>query len=103
MLDWIYKGQHAEFWQDSKHDLYLYSDWMIWQKIRYIENNPIKRGLVQHAHEYPYSSFAARNDVGREPIVKIDFDWWWGDLPLLFEGDEGQVGRRRGSRPMSFK
>jgi len=75
---------HRQLWQDGKHDLFLYSDWMIWQKINYIHNNPIKRGLVERAIDYPYSSFAACYDVPARPIVSVDEEWW-EDLPLTFE------------------
>ncbi len=51
---------------------------MIWQKINYIHNNPFRAGLVQHADEYPYSSFSAMYPCGREPIVPIDKDRWCG-------------------------
>ncbi len=47
----------AQLWQDGKHNFHLYSDWMIRQKINYIYNNPLRWGLIQHADEYPYSSF----------------------------------------------
>ena len=86
VLDWLTHDEgHYQLWQEGKHDLYLYSNWMIWQKINYIHNNPIRRGFVQHAGEYPYSSFCAYYDVGLEPVIPVDRDWWWDDLPFVVE------------------
>lgn len=74
---------HAQLWQDGRHNLHLYSEWMIWQKINYIHNNPAKNGLVQHADEYLYSSFNAMYHPEKETLLPIDRDWWWTDLPIL--------------------
>ena len=83
ILQWLANTPdgHRQFLQDGKHDFHLYSDRLIWQKINYIHNNPIKRGLVQHAEDYLYSSFAPMYKTGKEVIVPIDEDWWW-DLGL---------------------
>ena len=85
LLNWLMTAEgHHQLWQEGKHDLFLWNDWMIWQKINYIHDNPRRRRLVKRAGDYPYSSFAAVYDVPMAPIIPVD-DWWWDDLPIDLE------------------
>jgi putative transposase len=44
------------------------------QKINYIHNNPVKRGLIENCEDWPYSS--ARNYARREDtIIPVDVEW----------------------------
>jgi REP element-mobilizing transposase RayT len=72
----------AQLWQDGKHNLHLYSEWMIWQKIHYIHNNPLRWHLAPHADAYPYSSFTAMYYPERPVIIPIDRDWWWTETEV---------------------
>jgi len=49
---------------------------MIWQKINYIHNNPLKAGLVKSAADYRWSSFRAFYRQSDKPLP-VDRDWWW--------------------------
>ena len=51
---------------------------MIWQKINYIHNNPLKARLVKSARDYRWSSFKAFYFQSDEPL-SVDRDWWWPD------------------------
>ena len=83
VLDWMAgDDQSWHLWQDSKHNLHLWSDWMIWQKINYIHNNPIRAGLAQYVDAYPYSSFCAMYGPEEKAIIPIDKEFWWDDLNL---------------------
>jgi putative transposase len=66
-------------WQDSFKALPLWSNWMIWQKINYIHNNPLKAGLVNSAKDYRWSSFRAFYLHEPEKLLQIDKEWWWAD------------------------
>jgi len=66
-----------QLWQDGKHSFHLWTNWMIWQKINYIHSNPTRRMLVQHAGDYPFSSFNAMYPGELEPVIPIDREWWW--------------------------
>jgi len=68
-------AQHG-VWQDSFKSLALWSTWLIWQKINYIHNNPVKAGLVKSAADYKWSSFRAFYHQSDEPLP-VDRDWWW--------------------------
>jgi REP element-mobilizing transposase RayT len=69
-------GSIHQVWQESFKAFPLWSDWMIWQKINYIHNNPVKAGLVKSAADYRWSSFRSFYFDESEPI-KVDKDWWW--------------------------
>jgi REP element-mobilizing transposase RayT len=71
-------GTTNQLWQESFKDLALWSNWMIWQKINYIHNNPVKAGLVKSAADYKWSSFRAFYSQSGEPLP-VDRDWWWPD------------------------
>ena len=71
-------GSIHQVWQESFKALPLWSSWLIWQKINYIHNNPIRSGLVKSAAEYRWSSFRSFYFDEAEPI-KVDKDWWWPD------------------------
>jgi REP element-mobilizing transposase RayT len=71
-------GATHQMWQDSFKSLALWSNWMIWQKINYIHNNPVKAGLVKSAEDYRWSSFRAFYSGSGEPLP-VDRDWWWAD------------------------
>ncbi|HEX2951416.1 MAG TPA: transposase [Armatimonadota bacterium] len=88
ILSWLAMPDgHMQLWQEGKHDFYLYNQRIIWQKIDYIHNNPIRAGLVRSAGQYPYSSFRAWYSGYGEAIVPVDKDFWWDDIPIEDEGN----------------
>ncbi len=67
------------FWQrGGGYDRNLRSVADIYEKIEYIHNNPVRRGLVQHACDWPWSSCRTWEKGGEEPIA-IDRE----SLPML--------------------
>jgi len=76
-------GSIHQVWQESFKAFPLWSEWLIWQKINYIHNNPLKCGLVSSAADYRWSSFRSFYFDESEP-TKVDKDWWWpGDVHEL--------------------
>jgi REP-associated tyrosine transposase len=65
-----------QVWQESFRAMPLWSARMIWQKINYIHNNPVKAGLVKSAKDYHWSSFRSFYCKGDEPLG-VDHEWWW--------------------------
>ena len=49
---------------------------MIWQKINYIHNNPVRAKLVDSAKDYKWTSFRAFYLDSKEPLP-VDKEWWW--------------------------
>ena len=68
-----------QVWQESFRTLRLWSDWMIWQKINYIHNNPVKARLVESARDYQWSSFRSFYKLEEDPLLYVDQDWWFED------------------------
>ena len=77
---WFLKptGEH-QVWQESFKAFPLWSNWMIWQKINYIHNNPLKAGLVRSTADYRWSSFHSFYNRESELLLQVDKDWWWPD------------------------
>jgi len=76
ILTWLETPDGKCLWQEGKHNCHLYSERLIWQKINYIHTNPIARGLVASAAEYPYSSFRTMYEVDGEIVIPIDKPFW---------------------------
>ncbi len=68
-----------QVWQESFKALPLWSNWMIWQKINYIHNNPLKTGLVDSVKEYRWTSFRYFYKLEFEEMLKVDKEWWFAD------------------------
>ena len=56
-------------WQEGFYPIELSSNSFIDQKIEYINNNPVKAGMVDNAEDYLYSS--ARNAVGLRGYLEV--------------------------------
>ncbi len=69
-----YKHDRAyQFWQEGVHPELIQGDEMMRQKIEYIHQNPVKRGYVDKAEHWRYSS--ARNYVGRSGLLEVCRQW----------------------------
>ena len=51
------------------HPIELFSNKFIWQRLNYIHNNPVKKGLVEYPEDYLYSS--ARNYADMEGVLDV--------------------------------
>src|SRR5208283_6108947 len=63
------KESDHQLWQEGNHPEEIYSEQMLIQKIEYIHTNPVRRGYVEEAKHWRYSS--ARNYEGREGLLKV--------------------------------
>ena len=50
-------GNGDPFWLPRYHDFNVRTEAKRLEKLRYIHRNPVKRGLVPHPEDYPWSSF----------------------------------------------
>ena len=62
-----------QLWQEGSHPQAIQNEEMMRQKLEYIHLNPVKRGYVDEAVHWRYSS--ARNYAGREGLVAVKTDW----------------------------
>ena len=66
-----------QVWQESFRTLRLWSNWMVWQKINYIHNNPLRAGLVDSARDYRWSSFRSFYHLEHEELLSVDNEWFY--------------------------
>ncbi len=59
-----------QFWQEGSHAELILSDEMMREKLEYLHANPVKRGYVDRAEQWRYSS--ARNYAGETGMIEID-------------------------------
>lgn len=74
----FYKKAHKtnsdyQLWQEGTHPQLMSSEAMLRQKLEYIHLNPVKRGYVDVAEHWRYSS--ARQYQGLESSVDVFADW----------------------------
>ena len=62
-----------QVWQEGNHPQEIQNDEMMWQKLEYIHNNPLKRGYVDNPLHWRYSS--ARNYAGQAGLINVETDW----------------------------
>ncbi len=69
-----HKGDRAyQFWQEGLHPEWIQNEAMMRQKVEYIHQNPVKRGYVDVAEHWRYSS--ARNYAGKEGLLEVNRCW----------------------------
>ena len=74
MRQWCpgYKTQSdIQFWQEGYHPEALFSDAVMEQKLEYLHNNPVKRGLVAAPEHWRFSS-AHEWCSGTTPLLRCD-------------------------------
>jgi putative transposase len=62
-----------QLWQEGSHPQQILDDKMMLQKLEYIHLNPVKRGFVDDAIHWRYSS--ARNYHGMPGLIEVATDW----------------------------
>lgn len=69
-----HKGDRAyQFWQEGVHPELIQGEDMMRQKIEYIHQNPVKRGYVDEAVHWRYSS--ARDYSGQQGLLEVCKQW----------------------------
>ena len=69
-----HKGDRTyQFWQEGVHPELIQGEGMMRQKIEYIHQNPVKRGYVDKAEHWRYSS--ARNYAGLDGVLEVCTQW----------------------------
>ena len=72
----LLKGERLQFWQSRYYDFNVFTHPKWIEKLKYIHHNPVERGLVNKAEDWPWSSFNhwATGEIGR---VEIESHWTW--------------------------
>lgn len=63
---------YRSIWQKSFHDIQIYSEKFLEQKLNYIHNNPLRAGLVKDLDDYPWSSYH-NYYLDNHTLIKIDY------------------------------
>jgi len=63
--------ERSPFWQRRFHDFKIWSEKKRREKLRYMHFNPVKRGLVHHPNDWPWSSFSFYSGK-RESLIDIN-------------------------------
>ena len=62
-----------QVWQEGSHPKEITTDTMMYQKIEYIHNNPVRKGYVEEASFWHYSS--AQNYEGKQGVMNVETEW----------------------------
>ncbi len=62
-----------QVWEEGSHPQIIESETVLRQKLDYIHQNPVKRGYVDLAEHWRYSS--ARNYAGKEGLIEVCMVW----------------------------
>ena len=79
------------FWQPRYYDFNVWSHKKKVEKLLYMHLNPVKRGLVNHPRDWPWSSFGFYKDgsvalIVVDPVRRTSGDGFAGAPPLVFRG-----------------
>ena len=64
------RDREYQLWQEGSHAEMVFSEEVMRQKLEYIHANPVRRGYVDRAEQWRYSS--ARSYLGEEGLIGID-------------------------------
>jgi len=62
-----------QFWQEGSHPQGIEGEAMLRQKLKYIHENPVKRGYVDEPEHWRWSS--ARNYAGQKGVIEVFTEW----------------------------
>jgi putative transposase len=69
------KDRKHRLWQGGIHPEAIYTQSFWRQKIDYLHNNPVRKGLVREAHHWCFSSAAYWLEGGDSDIILTPVDW----------------------------
>jgi putative transposase len=63
--------EEKHFWQRRFYDFNVWSEKKFQEKLAYMHANPVKRGLVLHPRDWPWSSWG-HYTFGEEGMIRVD-------------------------------
>lgn len=64
------KGRTGRLWECRYHSTVIDGENYLWTVSKYIENNPVRAGMVKRPEDYPYSSAGAHILGRKDPLLK---------------------------------
>jgi putative transposase len=65
-------GRTGRLWQSRYHSCIVDQDAYLWAVARYIEQNPVRAGIVKHPEDFPYSSAGAHVGLHQDAVLGED-------------------------------
>ena len=78
------------FWQKRYYDRNVCDEREFREKLRYIHCNPVKRGLVLEAGDWPWSSFR-HYALQEKAVVQIESEWTARDRERLAQSGTERI------------
>jgi putative transposase len=70
----LHKSRVGAFWQRRYYDFNVWSEKKFYEKMEYIHQNPVRRGLVARAEDWQWSSFR-HIATGEDSVVEMESLW----------------------------
>jgi putative transposase len=101
------KGWRGHLWQERFHS-YVMDEKHLYAAVRYVENNPVKAGIVKYAEDYPWSSAYSRIYSKPDPLLKRCFldqeiKNWKSYLREDSSKDDELIGKHINGNPLGSK
>jgi len=84
--------EEEHFWQRRFYDFNVWSEKKFREKLEYMHANPVKRGLVEHPKDWPWSSWG-HYALGETGLIRVD----------SLGGGEPECGDEEKSKPAPLK
>jgi putative transposase len=65
-------GRTGRLWESRYHSCIVDHEKYLWAVARYIEQNPVRSGMVEKAEDYPYSSALAHVKGSKDTVLEED-------------------------------
>lgn len=62
-------GRSGRLWENRYHSCIVDEEKYLWEVARYIEQNPVRAGMIEKAEDYPYSSARAHVKGSEDSIL----------------------------------
>lgn len=59
----------GRLWESRYHSCIVDQEKYLWAVARYVEQNPVRAGMVKKPEDYPYSSARAHVNGGKDPVL----------------------------------
>ena len=67
-----YRATKGTVWLHQFWDRFVRSKRELERRMEYLENNPVRKGLVSKPEDWPWSSFCHHRDIEKGPILRVD-------------------------------
>lgn len=77
--EWATRDGEKPIWKPRGYDFNVVDERKLPEKLQYMHENPVRRGIVRQPGEWCWSSFGHYEKCGTTPLIELDWD---GSFPL---------------------